>query len=201
MQELDIQAVAKKKYRATTDSRHTQPVVENHLNRKFRADRPNQAWVADITYIYTTEGWLYLAIIMDLYSRKIIGWSLRDRLSKELVMVALNMALKQRKLSSSLLLHSDRGSQYASYCYQVLLGKRGILCSMSRKGNCWDNAVMESFYRTLKVGLIYQKKYETRIEAQRDIFEYIEIFYNRERLHSSIGYNSPEEYEKMTMVA
>jgi putative transposase len=137
MQELDIQAVAKKKYRATTDSRHTQPVAENHLNRKFRADRPNQAWVADITYIYTTEGWLYLATIMDLYSRKIIGWSLRDRLSKELVMVALNMALKQRKLSSSLLLHSDRGSQYASYCYQVLLGKRGILCSMSRKGNCF----------------------------------------------------------------
>ena len=201
MQELDIQAVAKKKYRATTDSNHSQPVAENHLNREFTPDRPNQAWVADITYIYTTEGWLYLATIMDLYSRKIIGWSLRDRLSKELVMAALNMALKQRKLSSSLLLHSDRGSQYASELYQLLLKKNGILCSMSGKGNCWDNAVMESFYHTLKVELIYQSKYETRIEAQRDIFAYIEIFYNRERLHSSIGYNSPEEYEKMTMVA
>jgi len=117
------------------------------------------------------------------------------------VLEALHMAIKQRKPSQGLLLHSDRGSQYASYCYQVLLGKKGIRCSMSRKGNCWDNAVMESFYRTLKVEQIYQRKYETRIEAQRDIFEYIEILYNRERLHSSIGYHSPEEYEKMTMVA
>ena len=126
---------------------------------------------------------------------------MKNRLTLDLVIEALNMAIKQRKPSCSLLLHSDRGSQYASYYYQALLGKRGILCSMSRKGNCWDNAVMESFYRTLKVELIYQRKYETRIEAQRDIFEYIEIFYNRERLHSSLGYCSPEEYEKMTIVA
>ena len=138
---------------------------------------------------------------MDLYSRKIIGWSMHHRITQELVIQALYMAIKQRKPSWGLLLHSDRGSQYASDYYQILLARNGILCSMSRKGNCWDNAVMESFYRTLKVELIYQKKYETRIEAQRDIFEYIEIFYNRGRLHSSIGYNSPEEYEKMTMVA
>ncbi len=201
MREAGIHAMAKKKYKATTDSRHTQPVAPNHLNRNFVADKPNQSWVADITYIYTKEGWIYLSTIMDLYSRKIIGWSMKNRITLDLVIEALNMAIKQRKSSRGLLLHSDRGSQYASYCYQALLGKKGILCSMSRKGNCWDNAVMESFYRTLKVELIYQKKYETRIEAQRDIFEYIEIFYNRERLHSSIGYNSPEEYEKMIMVA
>jgi len=201
MQELNICAVAKKKYRATTDSKHTQPVAANSLNRNFRVNKPNQVWVADITYVYTQEGWLYLSTIMDLYSRKIIGWSLKNRITPDLVIEALNMAIKQRKPGRGLLLHSDRGSQYASYCYQVLLKRYGILCSMSRKGNCWDNAVMESFYRTLKVELIYLKKYEMRIQARRDIFEYIEIFYNRERLHSSIGYHSPEEYEKMTRVS
>jgi len=201
MQEEGIFAVAKRKYKATTDSRHTQPLAENHLDRKFMPDRPNSSWVADITYIYTQEGWLYLATIMDLYSRKIIGWSLRYRLTKELVIAALHMALKQRKLLSNLILHSDRGSQYASELYQTLLERNGILCSMSGKGNCWDNAVMESFYHTLKVELIYQKTYETRRQAQRDIFEYIEIFYNRERLHSSIGYCSPEEYEKLVRVS
>jgi len=201
MQELGIQAVAKRKYQATTDSRHSQPVAENHLNRQFTPERPNKYWVADITYIHTKEGWLYLATIMDFYSRRIIGWSLRESLTKELVIATLDMAIKQRKLSVDLLLHSDRGSQYASELYQKLLKRNGILCSMSRKGNCWDNAVMESFYRTLKVELIYQKTYETRRQARRDIFEYIEIFYNRERLHSSIGYHSPEEYEKMIKVS
>ena len=199
MSELGIQAVAKRKYKATTDSAHTKPVAENHLNRNFTPGKPNISWVADITYIPTAEGWLYLATIMDLYSRKIIGWSLRDRLTKELVIAALDMALKQRNLSADLLLHSDRGSQYASELYQLLLLKNGILCSMSGKGNCWDNAVMESFYRTLKIELIYQNSYQTRREAQRDIFEYIEIFYNRERLHSSLGYCSPEEYESLML--
>jgi len=136
MQELDICAVAKRKYKATTDSQHGKPVAENHLNRNFTTDKPNASWVADITYIWTREGWLYLATIMDLYSRKIIGWSLRDRLTKELVIAALDMALKQRNLSLDLLLHSDRGSQYASELYQLLLLKHGILCSMSGKGNC-----------------------------------------------------------------
>jgi len=201
MKETGIHAVAKKKYRATTDSKHSLPVAANHLNRKFNVNKLNQFWVADITYIYTQEGWLYLSTIMDLYSRKIIGWSMKNRIIPDLVIEALNMAIKQRKPGRGLLLHSDRGSQYASYCYQVLLKRNSMLCSMSRKGNCWDNAVIESFYRTLKVELVYQRKYETRIEAQRDIFEYIEIFYNRQRLHSFLGYNSPEEYEKMTMVA
>ena len=136
MQELNIQAVAKRKYKATTDSAHSQPLAENHLNRNFTPDRPNVSWVADITYIWTREGWLYLATIMDLFSRKIIGWSLRDRLSKELVISALDMAVKQRNLSADLLLHSDRGSQYASCLYQLLLLKHGIICSMSGKGNC-----------------------------------------------------------------
>lgn len=200
MQELDIQAVAKKKYKSTTDSAHSKPVAENHLNRDFTPKKPNKYWVADITYIWTAEGWIYLATIMDLYSRKIIGWALRERLTKELVIGALDMALKQRcNFSPDLLIHSDRGSQYASELYQLILLKHGILCSMSGKGNCWDNAVMESFYRTLKVELIYQHKYQTRREAQRDIFEYIEIFYNRERLHSSIGYYTPEEYETLML--
>jgi len=199
MRELDIQAVAKRKYKATTDSNHCQPVAENHLNRQFTPEKPNTSWVADITYIYTQEGWLYLATIMDLFSRRIIGWFLRERLSKELVIAALDMALKQRNISTDLLLHSDQGSQYASKLYQLILLKHGILCSISGKGNCWDNAVMESFYRSLKVELIYQNHYQTIIEAQRDIFEYIEIFYNRERLHSSLGYYSPEEYERFTL--
>jgi transposase InsO family protein len=199
MQELDIQAVAKKKYRATTDSTHSKPVAFNYLNRDFTAEKPNKSWVADITYIWTAEGWLYLATIMDLFSRKIISWSLRNRLTKELVIAALDMAVKQRNLSPDLLIHSDRGSQYASELYQLHLLKHGILCSMSGKGNCWDNAVMESFYRTLKVELIYQTTYQTRREAQRDIFEYIEVFYNRERLHSSLGYYSPEEYETLML--
>lgn len=199
MQEMDIQAVAKRKYRATTDSSHTKPVAENHLNRNFSPDKPNTAWVADITYIWTAEGSLYLATIMDLFSRRIIGWSLRERLTKDLVIAALDMALKQRNISTCLLLHSDRGSQYASELYQLHLLKHGILCSMSGKGNCWDNAVMESFYRTLKVELIYQNTYKTRKEAQRDIFEYIEIFYNRERLHSSLGYYTPAEYENLML--
>ena len=199
MQELDIQAVAKRKYKATTDSAHSKPVAENLLKRDFAPENPNKSWVADITYIWTSEGWLYLATIMDLYSRRIIGWALRNRLTKDLVIGALDMALKQRNTSADLLIHSDRGSQYASELYQLLLLKNGILCSMSGKGNCWDNAVMESFYRSLKVELIYQNKYETRREAQRDIFEYIEIFYNRERLHSSLGYCTPEEYEQLML--
>ncbi len=199
MSDMGIQAVAKRKYKATTDSSHGRPVADNLLDRHFTPEKPNTSWVADITYIWTSEGWLYLSTIMDLYSRRIIGWSLRERLTKDLVIAALNMALKQRNLSSDLLIHSDRGSQYASELYQLLLLKNGILCSMSGKGNCWDNAVMESFYRSLKVELIYQNHYQTRREAQRDIFEYIEIFYNRERLHSSLGYYTPEEYENLML--
>jgi len=145
MREAGIHAVAKKKYRATTDSKHTLPVTPNSLNRNFSVNRPNQSWVADVTHFYTQEGWLYLSTIMDLYSCKIVGWSMKNQITQDLVIEALNMAIKQRKSSRGLLLHSDRGSQYASDYYQVLLAKNSILCSMSRKGNCWDNTVMESF--------------------------------------------------------
>jgi len=201
MIELGIAAKQKRKFKATTDSDHNFPVAENHLQRNFTALGPNQCWVSDITYIRTREGWLYLATIMDLYSRKIVGWAMGDRLTQDLVIKALKMATERRRPSRGLLLHSDRGSQYASHAYQRLLWRHGIICSMSRKGDCWDNAPMESFFHTLKVELVYNTTFETRSQARRSIFEYIEVFYNRTRLHSAIGYNSPEEYEKMRKVA
>jgi len=201
MKEEGIQAIHKRKFRVTTDSDHKKPVAANHLNRDFFVDKPNKSWVSDITYIPTAEGWLYLAVVMDLYSRKIVGWSMDKRITKELVINALKMATSHRKPKRGLLLHSDRGTQYASHEYQALLWKNGIICSMSRKGNCWDNAVIESFFRTLKVELVYQTKYYSRLEAQRDIFEYIEIFYNRQRMHSAIGFLSQENYESWRMVA
>ena len=201
MRELGIKARQKRRYKATTDSGHGLPVAKNHLNGDFDVSRPNQRWVSDITYIYTGEGWLYLAAIMDLYSRKIIGWAMEKRMTQDLVVKALEMALQRRRPGRGLLLHSDQGSQYASHYYQHLLWRHGIICSMSRKGNCWDNAVMESFFHTLKVELVYNCRFETRSQARRTIFEYIEVFYNRVRIHSAIGYNSPEEYEKRRKVA
>ncbi len=201
MRELSIRARQKKKYKVTTDANHKLPVAQNHLNRQFAVSQPNKRWVSDITYIYTDEGWLYLAVIMDLFSRKIVGWAMEKRLTKDLIIKALKMALKRRKPGRGLLLHSDQGSQYASYYYQNLLLRSGIICSMSRRGNCWDNAVMESFFHTLKVELVYNTKFKSRSQARRSIFEYIEVFYNRIRLHSAIGYNSPEEYEKERRVA
>ena len=201
MRELDIRARQKRRYKATTDSNHKRPVAQNYLNRVFNVSAPNQRWVSDITYIYTDEGWLYLAAIMDLYSRKIVGWAMGKRLTQDLVVKALKMALQRRRPGRGLLLHSDQGSQYASHYYQHLLWRYGIICSMSRRGNCWDNAVMESFFHTLKVELVYNCRFETRSQARRSIFEYIEVFYNRIRIHSAIGYNSPEEYEKERKVA
>ena len=201
MKEEGLRAIQKRKYKVTTDSKHNLPVASNHLNRNFCAENPNMAWVSDITYIYTQEGWLYLAAIMDLYSRKIVGWAMKERLAQELVIEALDMALKQRRPGRGLIIHSDRGSQYASNAYQQMLWHNGIVCSMSRKGDCWDNAVMESFFHTLKTELIFHRHYQTRSQARRDIFEYIEVFYNRVRLHSAIGYASPENYEKQRKVA
>lgn len=201
MKEMGIRARQKKKYKATTDSNHSFPVAENHLKRNFTAFGPNQHWVSDITYIYTKEGWLYLATIMDLYSRKIVGWGMEERLTQDLVVKALKMAVDRRRPGRGLLLHSDRGSQYASRYYQRLLWRYGMICSMSRKGDCWDNAVMESFFHTLKVELVYHCSFETRSQARRSIFEYIEVFYNRIRIHSAIGYNSPEEYENQRKAA
>jgi transposase InsO family protein len=179
----------------TTDSGHGQPVAPNRLDRQFTAARPNQKWVVDITYIPTAEGWLYLAGVLDLYSRRIVGWSMAEHMRTELVHNALAMALARRGPSTDLLHHSDRGSQYASEDYQHLLQIHQIQVSMSGKGDCWDNACMESFWATLKGELVSQQHYATRQEARTSIFEYLEVFYNRQRLHSALGYQSPEAFE------
>jgi len=172
------------------------PVAENILNREFAVDEPNKVWASDITYIPTDEGWLYLAGVLDLCSKIIVGWSMNDSMERTLVMDALKMGYHRRLPSAGLIHHSDRGSQYASGDYQKLLEEYGMQVSMSRKGNCWDNAPMESFFGTLKKELIHHRRYRTRDEARRDIFDYIEVFYNRERLHSSLGYLSPVDHEK-----
>lgn len=197
MQAAGIQAKFKKKFQVTTDSNHTHPVAANVLNRQFdKSTEPNQTWISDITYVWTNQGWLYLACVVDLYSRKVVGWSMSSQMTKELVLDALQMAIIRRCPKGSLLHHSDRGSQYCSEAYQRTLKVNGIQCSMSRKGDCWDNAVMESFFATLKKELVHRQKYETRASARHSIFEYIEVFYNRERLHSSLGYQSPEMFEQ-----
>lgn len=187
----------KKKFKVTTDSNHSKPIYDNKLNRDFTASGVNQRWVSDMTYIPTMEGWLYLAIIMDLFSRKVVGWAMDARMKESLTIDALRMALIRRKITASLLLHSDRGSQYAANHYQDLLRMNRITCSMSRKGDCWDNAAMESFFHTLKVELIHHELFKTRQEAKQSIFEYIEVFYNRQRRHSAINYESPERFELM----
>jgi transposase InsO family protein len=182
----------------TTDSAHGKPVAANVLDRQFAADAPNRRWVADITYIPTREDWLYLAGVLDLYSRKIVGWSMADHLGWELVADALDMGLWRRQPPKGLLHHSDRGVQYACDNYQGLLARHGITVSMSGVGNCYDNAAMESFWATLKTELVHHEQYATRDDARRSIFEYIEAFYNRKRIHSSLGYVSPEVFEAAT---
>jgi transposase InsO family protein len=184
-----------RRYKATTDSGHGLPVAENHLDRQLDPEKPNEAWAADITFVWTREGWLYLAVVMDLFSRRIIGWSMQSRLKRELVIDALKMATGSRYIGSSLLCHSDQGSQYASGDYQALLAGASIVCSMSRKGDCWDNAPVESFFATLKRERVYHRRYETREEARTDLFQYVEVWYNRKRRHSSLGYLSPADYE------
>lgn len=196
-----IRAKQKRKFKATTDSRHSHPVAPNLLARDFEAIAPNQKWVADITYIPTREGWLYLAAILDLYSRMVVGWSMSSRMTRRLVLDALDMAVGRRRPGPGLLHHSDRGSQYACGDYQEALTTHGMLCSMSRKGDCWDNAPMESFFHTLKTELVHHRDYQTRGEAKADIFEYIEVFYNRSRRHSCLGYLAPAEYEMNKMAA
>ena len=180
----------------TTDSSHAHPIAQNRLDRQFEpGDTATPAWVADITYIPTEEGWLYLAAVMDLRSRKIVGWAMADHLRAQLALDALNMALKRTGQSKDLVHHSDRGVQYACGEYRKVLESRGIVCSMSRTGNCYDNAVMESFWATLKVEAVYRRQYFTHQQAMHDIFEYIEVFYNRIRRHSALGYKSPEAFE------
>lgn len=195
-----IRAKQKRKFVATTDSKHDLPVAENILDREFRVEEPNTVWSSDITYIPTDEGWLYLAGVLDLCSKTVVGWSMSESLEKGLVMDALRMAHRRRRPGAGLIHHSDRGSQYASNDYRKLLKDYGMQMSMSRKGDCWDNAVMESFFGTLKKELVHHRRYRTRAEARRDIFEFIEVFYNRERLHSSLGYMSPAAYEKQIAV-
>lgn len=195
MRQSGIRARQAKRFRATTDSQHHLPVAENVLDRNFGATDTNRKWAADITYVWTREGWLYLAVVLDLCSRRVIGCAMQAALARGLVVDALRMALQQRQLTGRLLHHSDQGSQYASADYQQLLSACGIACSMSRKGNCYDNAVVESFFGTLKSELVHHCNYQRRAEAEADIFEYLEVWYNRKRRHSSLGYLSPAEYE------
>lgn len=195
MQYLGLQAKAKKKFKMTTDSRHSLPVALNLLNRDFTAQKPNQKWAGDISYIWTDQGWLYLAVIVELYSRAIIGWSIQSNMTTQLVSDALMMALKQRDFPRDVLFHSDRGSQYCSDDYQKILKQYGVTCSMSRKGNCWDNAVSESFFHSIKTELIYRERYDTKESAKQSIFQYIEVYYNRVRRHSTIGSIPPMVFE------
>jgi putative transposase len=197
MKENRIQSRTRKKYKATTHSKHSLPIQENVINQNFTASKPNEKWGADITYISTKEGWLYLASVMDLFSRKIVGWHMNDRMTKELVLQALRQAYGRQRPDQGLIHHSDRGSQYASFDYQKQLQSYEMVSSMSRKGNCYDNACIESFHSVLKKELIYLNKYETREEAKKSIFEYIEGFYNNQRLHSSIGYHTPSAFERI----
>jgi transposase InsO family protein len=192
---------AKKKFKATTNSKHNLPVAENLLNQNFVTEKPNTVWASDITYIQTLEGWLYLIVILDLYSRQVVGWAMSDRLTADFVVKALYQAIGRRRPASGCILHSDRGVQYASTDFRNVLKAYGFIQSMSRKGNCYDNAVAESFFHTLKTEHVYEYRYETRAEAMQSIFEYIEMFYNRQRRHSALGYRSPVSFELEAMAA
>jgi len=197
MKHQGLQARRPRRYRHTTDSRHSMPVAANVLARAFWAQGPNQAWVGDITFIHTGQGWLYLAVLLDLFSRRVVGWSMAQRIDRNLCLSALQMALQSRNPPPGLVHHTDRGSQYASGEYQAALLTLGLVGSMSRKGNCWDNAVAESFFATLKTELCQDRRFATHAEARQAIFEYIEVFYNRQRLHSTLDYCSPSEYESL----
>ena len=196
-----LRAQWKKRFRVTTVSSHRLPTSPNVLERRFEAERPDTRWVGDITYIPTFEGWLYLAVLIDLHSRRVVGWATSSSLSKKLAIDALQTALGQREATQGLLHHTDRGSQYASNDYQRLLGRHGFEGSMSRKGNCWDNAVAESFFATLKKDLVHRVRFRTRAEARSQLFEYIEMFYNPKRRHSTLGGRSPVEFERLTQSA
>lgn len=193
---FNLKTCWKRKFVHTTDSKHTLPVAENLLNRKFNPEALNQAWTSDITYIRTRSGWLYLAVVMDLCSRRVIGWAMESHMRAELVCQALIMAQGQRNPAEGVLLHSDRGSQYASEEYQALLKKHKMVCSMSRKGNCWDNAPMERFFLNLKMERVWRKDYANHEEARRDVADYLLTFYNQKRLNSALGNMSPAEFER-----
>jgi transposase InsO family protein len=195
MKEKKIKAKAKRKFKKTTDSKHKLPVAPNLLKQDFSAKEPNKVWVTDITYIPTSEGWLFLSVILDVFSRTIVGWAMDKNMKTELCLRALRMAYFKRRPGKDLIHHSDKGSQYCSYEYRAQLQEYKMLCSMSGKGNCFDNAMAESFFHTLKTELTFHEKFETREEAKNKIFEWIEVFYNRQRLHSSLKYKSPINFE------
>jgi putative transposase len=194
MRENGMRARHKRRWKATTDSKHALPVAPNLIARDFAPARPNQCWGADITYLWTDEGWLYLAVVLDFFNRGIVGWSCREQLSAELVIDALTMAWFRRRPAPGLIHHSDRGVQYASHAFQLKLHEYGMCCSMSRKGNCWDNAPTESFFNSLKNERVHGTRYRTRADAKADVFEYIETFYNRTRRHSALGQISPQRF-------
>ena len=201
MRDNGIRAVQPRRKKRTTDSNHAFPIAKNLLDRQFTAVTADEVWLADITYIETDQGWLYLAAVLDVYSRKIVGWAMDKTMSRKLCMDALSMAIVNRKPAEGLVHHSDRGSQYASGDYQQMLDDNGMTCSMSRKGDCWDNAPMESFFGTLKTESLHRFDFATRDEARRVVFEYIEIFYNRKRKHSALDYESPAGFEEMAKAA
>ncbi len=194
MRENGIRARHKRRFKATTDSKHALPVAPNRLDRDFTPAKPNQVWTADMTYIWTDEGWLYLAVVLDLFNREVVGWSIKPRMTADIVIDALTMAWFRKKPAPGLIHHSDRGSQYASHAFQARLKEYGMVCSMSRKGNCWDNAPSESFFNSLKNERVHGTRYRTRPDAEADLFDYIEPFYNRRRRHSTLGYASPMKF-------
>ena len=194
MRENGIHARHKRRYKVTTDSKHNLPVAPNLLDRNFTPSAPNQVWTSDITYLWTGEGWLYLAIVLDLFNREVVGWSLKPRMTADIVTDALTMAWFRRKPAAGLIHHSDRGSQYASHVFQAKLLAYGMVCSMSRKGNCWDNAPTESWFNSFKNERVHGLRYATKEEMMAMSFEYIEVFYNRKRLHSTLGYKSPVQF-------
>ena len=194
MRDNGIRARHKRRFKATTDSKHALPVAPNLLDRNFQPAAPNQVWSADLTYLWTDDGWLYLAVVLDLFNREVVGWSIKPRMTADIVMDALTMAWFRRQPAPGLMHHSDRGSQYASHVFQARLHEYGMVCSMSRKGNCWDNAPTESFFNSLKNERVHGTRYDTRDEAIADVFDYIEPFYNRRRQHSTLGYVSPVKF-------
>ena len=201
MRENDIRARHKRRFKVTTDSRHGLPVADNLLDRKFTPAAPNQVWTSDITYLWTDEGWLYLAIVLDLFNREVVGWSLKPRMTADIVTDALTMAWFRRKPAPGVLLHSDRGSQYASHAFEDKLTEYGMICSMSRKGNCWDNAPTESWFNSFKNERVHGWRFSTREDMTATAFEYIEVFYNRRRLHSTLGYKPPVPFLKDWLMA
>jgi putative transposase len=201
MREMGLRSIVRRKYRVTTNSKHSFPVADNLLIRQFRAEHPNQTWVGDITYIPAGNRWLYLAVFIDLFSRTIVGWALSESLEHSFVLRALERAVMRRRPSKGLMIHSDRGIQYCCEGFRKVVQQAGFVQSMSRRGDCWDNAVAESFFHLFKTELIYPENLKTKEEIERAVFEYIEIYFNRQRRHSSIHYKTPEEFERIAMVA